>query len=56
MRRGGRKLSRRMSELIVIFGEENDRVVGQTGGVELLSREDTNLPSVSISSRSASLC
>ena len=56
VRRGGRKLSRRMSELIGIFGEEKDRVVGQTGDVELLSREDTNLPSVSVSSRSASLC
>ena len=56
MRRGGRKLSRRMSELIGIFGEEKDRVVGQTGDVELLSREDTNLPSVSVSSRSALLC
>ena len=51
VRRGGRKLSRRMSELI---GEEKDRIVGQT--VDLLSREDTNLSSISVSARSASLC
>ena len=45
MRRGGRKLSRRMSELIGIFGDENARVIGQTSDVAF--REDTNLSSLS---------
>ena len=47
--REGRKISRRMSELIGIFGDENDRVIGQT--IDVVFREDTNLSSIS-----ASLC
>ena len=47
VRRGGRKISRRMSELIGIFVEENDRVIGQT--TDVVSREDTNLSSLSAS-------
>ena len=43
VRRGGRKISRRMSELIGIFGEENARIVGQTNGVAFGS--DTTLSS-----------
>ena len=53
MRRGGRKISRRMSALIGIFEEENDRVIGQT--TDVVSREDTNLSFISLSSISASL-
>ena len=52
VRRGGRKISRRMSKLIGIFGDENDRVIGQT--IDVVFGEDTNL--CSLSSISASLC
>ena len=51
VRRGGRKLSRRMSELIGIFGEENASVVGLTS--DGIFREDNNL--FSLTSISVSL-
>jgi hypothetical protein len=54
MRRGGRKISRRMSELIGIFGEEKERIVGQTSGVVFGS--DINLILSSLSSISDSVC
>ena len=47
VRWGGRKFSRRMSELIGIFGEENDKIVGQTRGVVFGSDTTLNLSSVS---------
>ena len=51
VRRGGRTLSRRLSELIEIFGEENASVVGLTS--DGIFREDNNL--FSLSSISVSL-
>jgi hypothetical protein len=53
VRRGGRKISRRMSELIGIFGEKNTRIVGQTNGVAFVSDTTVNL---NLSSKPDSVC
>ena len=51
LRRGGRKLSRRMSELLVIFGEgERVSMVGlESGGTLLEDNVLSSLPSISLS-------
>ena len=51
LRRGGRKLSRRMSELLGIFGEgERVSMVGlESGGILLEDNVLSSLPSISLS-------